>query len=78
MNAAGRAAWGNDFETGARLQESYAKAGKGLAVLLKSKSKNNAAFHAVKSLFFYHNVWNYSANFRDWLVVRNEPVFFER
>lgn len=39
MNAAGRAAWGNDFETGARLQESYAKAGKGFGGLIKKQIK---------------------------------------
>jgi hypothetical protein len=39
MNAAGRAAWGNDYETGARLQESYAKAGKGFGGFIKKQIK---------------------------------------
>lgn len=35
----GRDAWGFDFETGARLQEAYAKAGKELGGFIKSKTK---------------------------------------
>lgn len=35
----GRDAWGMDFETGARLQEAYAKAGKELGGFIKSKTK---------------------------------------
>ena len=35
----GRDAWGFDFETGARLQEAYAKAGKEIGGFIKSKTK---------------------------------------
>lgn len=38
-NSPGRDAWGMDFETGARLQEAYAKAGKELGAFLKKKTK---------------------------------------
>lgn len=37
--APGRDVWGLDYETGARLQEAYAKAGKELGGFIKSKSK---------------------------------------
>jgi hypothetical protein len=39
LKAPGRDAWGGDFETGARLQEAYAKAGKELGAFIKSKIK---------------------------------------
>jgi hypothetical protein len=39
LKAPGTQAWGGDFETGARLQEAYAKAGKELGVFIKSKAK---------------------------------------
>ncbi|MFZ6012246.1 MAG: hypothetical protein ACOYXT_18030 [Bacteroidota bacterium] len=39
MKSPGRDAWGMDFETGARLQEAYAKAGKELGGFIKSKTK---------------------------------------
>lgn len=39
LKSPGRDAWGYDFETGARLQEAYAKAGKELGGFIKSKSK---------------------------------------
>jgi hypothetical protein len=38
-NSPGRSAFGMDYETGVRLQESYAKAGKELGAFIKSKSK---------------------------------------
>ena len=37
--APGRDAWGFDYDTGARLQESYAKAGKELGILIRKKIK---------------------------------------
>lgn len=37
--APGRDAWGFDYETGARLQEAYAKAGKEIGGFIKSKTK---------------------------------------
>ncbi len=37
--AHGRDAWGGDFETGARLQEAYAKSGKELGGFIKSRIK---------------------------------------
>jgi hypothetical protein len=37
--APGRAAWGNDYETGVRLQEAYAKAGKEFGGFLKKQIK---------------------------------------
>ena len=40
LKSPGRDAWGYDFETGARLQEAYAKAGKELGGFIKSKSKS--------------------------------------
>lgn len=39
LKSPGRDAWGADFETGARLQEAYAKAGKELGGFIKSKTK---------------------------------------
>jgi hypothetical protein len=39
VKSPGRDAWGYDFETGARLQEAYAKAGKELGGFIKSKTK---------------------------------------
>lgn len=39
LKSPGRDAWGFDFETGARLQEAYAKAGKELGGFIKSKTK---------------------------------------
>lgn len=39
VKSPGRDAWGYDFETGARLQEAYAKAGKELGGFIKSKNK---------------------------------------
>jgi hypothetical protein len=39
LKSPGRDAWGADFETGYRLQEAYAKAGKELGGFIKSKSK---------------------------------------
>lgn len=39
LKSPGRDAWGYDFETGARLQEAYAKAGKELGGFIKSKTK---------------------------------------
>ena len=39
LKSPGRDAWGADFETGARLQEAYAKAGKELGGFIKSKAK---------------------------------------
>lgn len=39
LKSPGQDAWGADFETGARLQEAYAKAGKELGGFIKSKSK---------------------------------------
>lgn len=39
VKSPGRDAWGFDFETGARLQEAYAKAGKELGGFIKSKTK---------------------------------------
>jgi hypothetical protein len=38
-NSPGRSAWGMDFETGARLQEAYAKAGKELGGFFKKQRK---------------------------------------
>ena len=38
-NSPGRDAWGFDYETGARLQEAYAKAGKSLGGFIKGKTK---------------------------------------
>jgi hypothetical protein len=38
-NSPGRSAWGMDFETGARLQEAYAKAGKELGAFIKKNTK---------------------------------------
>ena len=38
-NSPGRDAWGFDYETGARLQEAYAKAGKSLGGFIKGKAK---------------------------------------
>ena len=37
--APGRDAWGFDYDTGGRLQESYAKAGKELGILIRKKIK---------------------------------------
>lgn len=39
MKSPGRDAWGMDFETGARLQEAYAKAGKELGAFIKKQAK---------------------------------------
>ena len=39
LKSPGRDAWGFDFETGVRLQEAYAKAGKELGGFIKSKTK---------------------------------------
>ncbi len=38
-NSPGRDAWGVDFETGARLQEAYAKAGKSLGKFIADKTR---------------------------------------
>jgi hypothetical protein len=38
-NSPGRSAWGMDWDTGSRLEEAYAKAGKELGQLVKSKLK---------------------------------------